>query len=86
MIGTTGLMALDSTLIPNPLSTPPTIANGNGTTASAGATGYLAEAYRSGKVDSAIWVMSVLFCAVLCFGHIGRRLALLRRRAREKSE
>lgn len=83
MIGTTGLMALDSTLIPNPLSTPSTSANGTSVT---GAAGYLADAYRSGKVDSTIWVMSVLFCAVLCFGHIGRRLALLRRRAREKSE
>ena len=80
---TPGLLALDSSLVPNPLDAG-TKAAGNGTVAGAGAMGGLGKAYRDGRVDSAIWIMSVLFCSVLCFGHIGRRLALLRRRARAK--
>lgn len=77
-IFTPGLLALDSSLVPNPLAN---AAHSNGTKA---AYGGLGKAYRDGRVDSAIWIMSVLFCSVLCFGHIGRRLALLRRRARAK--
>lgn len=80
-IGTPGLLALDSSLVPNPLGNLAGDASVNGTRS---AYGGLGKAYREGKVDSAIWIMSVLFCSVLCFGHIGRRLALLKRRARAK--
>ncbi len=29
-------------------------------------------------VEAGIWTLSVLFCSCLCFGNIGRRLALSR--------
>lgn len=28
------------------------------------------------SVESAIWILSVLFCSCVCFGNIGRKLAL----------
>jgi hypothetical protein len=36
------------------------------------------------SVEGGIWIMSVLFCSCVCFGNIGRRLALSRGK-REKS-
>jgi hypothetical protein len=36
------------------------------------------------NVEGGIWIMSVLFCSCVCFGNIGRRLALSRGK-REKS-
>ncbi len=81
-VGTTGIMALDSGVVPNPLGDFAYERNvgGNATSGFHRALGGV----HGAKIDSAIWIMSVLFCSVLCFGHIGRRLALLRRRARTK--
>ncbi len=28
------------------------------------------------SIEEGIWIMSVLFCSCVCFGNIGRRLAL----------
>jgi hypothetical protein len=33
---------------------------------------------KDGIAEGAVWIMSVLFCACLCFGNVGRRLALWR--------
>jgi hypothetical protein len=78
LIGTTGLLMLDSSMVPSPLATP---AAYNGTSGSAHS-GFYAQGDGNEQFESAVWVMSVLFCSVLCFGHIGRRLALLRRKSR----
>jgi hypothetical protein len=69
---------LDSSMVPSPLSTPSSY---NGTSGSAHS-GFYAHGDANELFESAVWVMSVLFCSVLCFGHIGRRLALLRRKSR----
>lgn len=79
LIGTTGILALDSGLVPSPLAVP---SGYNSTADAAHGSGFLSEGFLKDKAESAIWITSVLFCSVLCFGHIGRRLALLRRRSR----
>lgn len=79
MVGTTGILALDSSIVPNPLASSTTF---NNTGASGKRSSGLVGAGKS-QIESAVWIMSVLFCSVLCFGHIGRRLALLRRKARQ---
>ena len=70
-------MALDSSLVPNPLGANIASLNqnqsymgsgkvgegGNGTTGFESVLGG-----HGATVDSAIWIMSVLFCSVLCFG------------------
>lgn len=33
---------------------------------------------RGGTVETGIWMVSVLFCSCVCFGNVGRRLALSR--------
>jgi hypothetical protein len=76
LLGTTGFLMLNWHSARTP---PDAVPRFNST--SEGAGGFV-DAYRNGKVESAVWIMSVLFCSVLCFGHIGRRLALLRRRAK----
>lgn len=77
LIGTTGLLMFDSSMVQSPLAAP----SPYNSTGSAH-TGFYAQGDNNGLFESAVWVMSVLFCSVLCFGHIGRRLALLRRKSR----
>ncbi|OBT70399.1 hypothetical protein VE03_00152 [Pseudogymnoascus sp. 23342-1-I1] len=78
LIGTTGLLMFDSSMVQSPLAAQTSY---NNTTGSAH-TGFYAQGGKNELFESAVWVMSVLFCSVLCFGHIGRRLALLRRKSK----
>jgi hypothetical protein len=68
----------DSSMVQSPLAAHSSY---NGTAGSTH-TGFYAQGDKNELFESAVWVMSVLFCSVLCFGHIGRRLALLRRKSR----
>lgn len=57
------------------LSPPPPPHYGNGSSHASLAFGGLA---RQETVETGIWMLSVLFCSCVCFGNIGRRLALSR--------
>lgn len=78
LIGTTGLLMFDSSMVQSPLASPSSY---NSTSGSVPA-GLHAQSGNTELFESAVWIMSVLFCSVLCFGHIGRRLALLRRKSK----
>lgn len=78
LIGTTGLLMFDSSMVQSPLASPSSY---NSTSGSVPA-GLYAQSGNTELFESAVWIMSVLFCSVLCFGHIGRRLALLRRKSK----
>ncbi|KFX97682.1 hypothetical protein V490_02677 [Pseudogymnoascus sp. VKM F-3557] len=80
LIGTTGLLMFDSTMVQSPLASQ----SSYNSTVSAH-TGTHAQGGNNELFESAVWIMSVLFCSVLCFGHIGRRLALLRRKSRAEA-
>lgn len=49
---------------------------GTGGATSSAAPGWLAHSQET--VETGIWIVSVLFCSCVCFGNIGRRLALNR--------
>ncbi|KFY45251.1 hypothetical protein V494_01046 [Pseudogymnoascus sp. VKM F-4513 (FW-928)] len=78
LIGTTGLLMFDSTMVQSPLATH----SSYNSTSGSGHPSIYAQGDNTELFGSAVWIMSVLFCSVLCFGHIGRRLALLRRKSR----
>jgi len=52
--------------------------NGNGNATNGGVAGEMAWGGLASRetVEMAIWMVSVLFCSCVCFGNIGRRLAL----------
>lgn len=49
---------------------------GNGTVPVGGEAGRGVLGGREAAVETGVWVVSVLFCSCVCFGNIGRRLAL----------
>ncbi|KAL4950254.1 insulin-induced protein-domain-containing protein [Aspergillus filifer] len=66
------LLGLKPDLIPSTDSTTPAIPSLNGT----GADSTLAAGITGESVAVRTWVASVLFCACVCFGNIGRQLAV----------
>jgi hypothetical protein len=81
VFGSSTLIALDAHIVPSPLTVSRHGGGVNGTAFEGVGQG---RAGVEDKIGNAIWVMSVLFCAVLCFGQVGRRLAILRRRAKQE--
>lgn len=67
--GTALLLASNPNILPSPASSP-----SNGTIWEQGI-GMGKGVGREG-VEGAVWILSVLFCSCVCFGNIGRRLAL----------
>ncbi|KAI6373282.1 hypothetical protein MCOR25_003488 [Pyricularia grisea] len=77
VIGATIIAGLDPDMMPTPMlydttGTPLPRGSDPGRTAQL-ALGGLA---RRATLEAAIWMLSVLFCSCVCFGNIGRRLAL----------
>ncbi|EPE06163.1 insulin-induced protein [Ophiostoma piceae UAMH 11346] len=86
-IGSTVLMTLDLDLMPNPgvrtasdqvgYSMGSSRHQNGSSRAPAGATSTDGPDPASGvTAETAVWMLSVLFCSCICFGNIGRRLAL----------
>ncbi|KAK0623630.1 insulin-induced protein-domain-containing protein [Immersiella caudata] len=75
LAGSAVLMSLNPEMMPAPAGVLGSGMVGNGTTGTAGreALGGLAS---QETVEMGIWMLSVLFCSCVCFGNIGRRLAL----------
>lgn len=73
LVGTAVLLGLDPGMMPTP-ATRTTFQNATGL--------YRAEATAEPMlpsqetVETGIWIVSVLFCSCVCFGNIGRRLAI----------
>lgn len=63
---------------PDMMPTPSGFLHQNGTAANAGAGEPLAlgGVATQETLETGIWMLSVLFCSCVCFGNIGRRLAL----------
>ena len=76
-VGATGsalLLASNSDLMPSPAASP------NNSTMSHQTVDYVepgsGNLVNRGTLEAGIWIASVLFCSCVCFGNIGRRLAL----------
>jgi len=75
LAGSALLMGISPGMVPAPAHTLGQYGNASSGTGDAGHL-VLGGLARQDTVETAIWVLSVLFCSCLCFGNIGRRLAL----------
>ena len=78
-VGVTGsalLMGLSPGMMPAPIHALGHDRNGSSGATTAGGPLVLGGLARQDTVEMGIWVVSVLFCSCVCFGNIGRRLAL----------
>jgi len=79
-LGTALLLLTSPSLFPSPLS--PLYKSLNFMTAAEGRGkgevfgGWGGMAVKRETIEGGIWILSVLFCSAVCFGNIGRRLAL----------
>lgn len=82
-VGLTGsaiLMGLNPEMMPRP-ATATTGLSGSyppGANASSSGQDSVGGLARQETIETGIWIISVLFCSCVCFGNIGRRLALNR--------
>lgn len=72
--GTALLLASNSDMLPSP-ATPSWNATMAESIVNYSASG-LDALFSGGNVEAGTWIASVLFCSCVCFGNIGRRLAL----------
>jgi hypothetical protein len=75
VIGTTVLLSLNPEMMPSPL-TSPSLSSQNGTSVLASQA--FGDFLSQETIECGTWIISVLFCSCVCFGNIGRRLALKR--------
>jgi len=78
VVGLTGsalLLGLGPGMMPAPAHALGQYRNASNGTGAAGPL-VLGGLAKQDTVEMAIWVLSVLFCSCVCFGNIGRRLAL----------
>ncbi|CAK7267730.1 hypothetical protein SEPCBS57363_002739 [Sporothrix epigloea] len=89
-VGSGALMALDLDLTPNPGTHPwpyyedtrmtgfsgSSAASHRNDSSRGAMSGSSSSATRKLTAETAVWMLSVLFCSCVCFGNIGRRLAL----------
>jgi len=84
LAGSAVLMSLNPDMMPAPTGllagSPSLLANGTGGSGARepGAASALGGLASQETVETWIWMLSVLFCSCVCFGNIGRRLALNR--------
>lgn len=71
------LMGLNSEFMPTPAGyATPELLNQNGTGHAGAGSLMLGGLATQRTIETGMWVLSVLFCSCVCFGNIGRRLAL----------
>lgn len=78
-VGLTGsaiLMGLNPQIVPTPAGFSSDALHRNGTAPSLAEPLTLGGLASQETVETGIWMLSVLFCSCVCFGNIGRRLAL----------
>lgn len=75
--GTLALLGLNPEMMPSPPSsaTPSAPRNGSSVQGTHEALGGLVG---TETIEIGVWIASVLFCSCVCFGNIGRKLALKR--------
>ncbi|PSS03793.1 insulin-induced protein-domain-containing protein [Coniella lustricola] len=79
LVGSVVLMGVNPEIMPAPASlSSGSLAHNNGTghADGGGETLVLGGLATQKTIETSIWVLSVLFCSCVCFGNIGRRLAL----------
>lgn len=69
-------LGLKSEIMPTPMSNSPLYHPGNGTGHLGNERTVLGGLANERTMETGMWVLSVLFCSCVCFGNIGRRLAL----------
>ena len=75
LAGSAVLMGFSADVLPAPAHTVGLYRNGSSQT-DATAPLVLGGFARQDTVEMGVWALSVLFCSCVCFGNIGRRLAL----------
>jgi hypothetical protein len=78
LLGTTTLLTLNPEMIPSPASASPSQTAFNGNATGIPSSQVLGGLVSKELVECGTWIISVLFCSCVCFGNIGRRLALRR--------
>lgn len=73
LVGSAVLLGVNPNIMPTPSVVPPQNASTSGLYDVPLSFGGLA---KRETVEAGIWMLSVLFCSCVCFGNIGRRLAL----------
>ncbi|KAK7736997.1 hypothetical protein SLS53_006753 [Cytospora paraplurivora] len=76
LAGSVVLMGLNSEFMPTPVGYSSQFLNRNGTGQAGAGPLMLGGLATQRTIETGIWVLSVLFCSCVCFGNIGRRLAL----------
>ncbi|KAI3398448.1 hypothetical protein diail_9129 [Diaporthe ilicicola] len=76
--GSMVLIGFDPDIVPAPAGFSPEFLDRNHTGRSGGEHLMLGGLATQKTIETGIWVLSVLFCSCVCFGNIGRRLALNR--------
>lgn len=84
LIGTGALLSLNPDMMPSPAVAPPMSTRINNATRTQSPEIY-GGLISQETIECGIWIISVLFCSCVCFGNIGRRLALKRNRIVEKT-
>ncbi|MBE3041455.1 hypothetical protein IMZ48_02510 [Candidatus Bathyarchaeota archaeon] len=84
LAGTLLLLGVSPDIMPAPSLPSPlgTWAGNNSSDAQGPGAGWGGESGGPSTVETGIWMVSVLFCSCVCFGNVGRRLALSRDAAR----
>lgn len=76
LVGTTVLLSLNPEMMPSPASSPSLMTlNSTATPVVLALSGIMTQK----TIECGTWIISVLFCSTVCFGNIGRRLALQKR-------
>lgn len=70
--GTFALLEINPNIMPSPAIQPPRLTLANVSSDEVGIDGFVLQE----SIGSWTWVASVLFCSCVCFGNVGRRLAL----------
>lgn len=76
LVGSVVLMGVNPEIMPTPAGLSSGSFGRNSTNHSGGDTLVLGGLATQKTIETSIWVLSVLFCSCVCFGNIGRRLAL----------
>lgn len=76
LVGSLLSLGLKSEIMPTPLSHTSRYLSGNGTGHIGSERTVLGGLANERTMETGMWVLSVLFCSCVCFGNIGRRLAL----------
>ena len=72
VVGTFALLEINTNILPSPAIQAPKAASANATSQEEGLSSFVSQE----TIGIWTWIASVLFCSCVCFGNIGRRLAL----------